>query len=92
MTAFGYIGPASISIKKKPLHDSPQAHEARQVQEHDRVALSESQIECAGVITVHYPRIALDEFCDLPDPFVRLRLHPAGAPVKLIKMVHFQLE
>ena len=91
-TAFRHIRPGSLPVNKKSFHYAPEAQHARHVQEHDRVALLESELECAGVVAVHYPRIPVDEFGDSLDPFIGLGLYPARAPVTLVEMVYFQIE
>src|SRR5215212_6035937 len=91
-TAFSYIGPGPTSIAKEPLHDSPHAQQTWQVEEHNRVASLQSELERAGVVAVDYPQVPVDEFRNRLDPLVGFRLDPAGAPVKLIKMTHFQIQ
>src|SRR6185503_3183525 len=91
-TPLSHIRPRSIAIEKEPLHDAPHAHQTRQVHEHDRVGPLQSQLECAGVVAVHYPRIPIHQISNGFDPLIGLRLHPARTPEKLVEMVYFEIQ
>ena len=63
-------------VDDPPLHCPPQADGARQVQEHGGVARGQAAVQRAGVVAVHHPGVAGEQFVqrDLLDAHVHRAL------------------
>src|SRR5690606_7510232 len=85
-TARSHIRADSAEVDRRPLYYSPQTDQPMAIQKNHRIASEQTLRQCAGVIAIHHPCIAIEEWFDSRGPFRFRWLNPAWLPVQRVQM------